>query len=120
MIEKVNLAEKLGRVDRPWTPKIVGAANGQHLKVVRLEGEFVWHAHDDADEVFFVLSGTLELQLEDGVVRLGPGELAVVPRGVRHCPRAAGPVEALLLEPAGTVNTGDAGGEKTVADPEWI
>lgn len=120
MIEIISLAAKLAQFRSHWDPKIIAGLNGQHLKLAKLQGEFVWHAHADADELFLVLHGTLEMQLRDDTLEVGPGELVVVPRGVEHCPRAADEVHVLLMEPAGTVNTGDAPGERTVSDPEWI
>lgn len=102
-----------------WSPRIVAALNGEHVKVARLHGAFVWHAHPDTDELFLVLSGCLRLDFDDGAVDLGPGELLVVPRGVRHRPVAAEPCTILLVERAGTVNTGDAGGELTARHDAW-
>jgi len=113
-MDKVNLAEKLAAFDETWTPKIVAELNGQHVKVAKLEGEFVWHAHEHEDELFWVVRGELELHLRDRVVTLGPGELFVVPRGVEHKPVARERVECVLFEPASTVNTGEAGGEHTL------
>ena len=112
-MQKVNLADKLSRVDEQWAPKIVAAMNDYHVKVVKLEGEFVWHTHPDTDETFLVLDGHLDIQLRDGDVGLDRGELYVVPRGIEHCPRAEREVQVMLIEPAGTPNTGDAGGPLT-------
>jgi mannose-6-phosphate isomerase-like protein (cupin superfamily) len=114
------LAEKLARIARPWEPKIVAELNGQHVKLVKLDGEFVWHRHEREDELFLVLSGALRIELRDGKVELGPGELVVVPRGVEHRPVAAGEVHVLLFEPASTLNTGDVRNERTVDSPERI
>jgi mannose-6-phosphate isomerase-like protein (cupin superfamily) len=111
----VNLDERFTHFTDQWAPKVVARLNEYEVKLVRLEGEFVWHLHDDTDELFLVLDGQLTIQLRDGDVTLGAGELFVVPRGVEHCPRADNEVRALLLEPRGTVNTGDAGGERTAA-----
>jgi mannose-6-phosphate isomerase-like protein (cupin superfamily) len=116
MDDKVNLAEKLARLDGPFQPGIVGYLNDYKLAVVKAQGEFVWHKHDDTDDFFFVLSGQLTIQLRDRDVELGPGELFVVPRGVEHCPRADQEAHVLLIEPAGTVNTGDAGGSLTAPE----
>jgi mannose-6-phosphate isomerase-like protein (cupin superfamily) len=118
-VEKVNLADKLALIDEQWSPKIVAAMNDYELRLVKVEGEFVWHRHDETDEVFLVVSGRLTIQLRDGDVELGAGELFVVPRGVEHCPRADQEAAVLLIEPAATVNTGDAGGPRTV-QPERI
>jgi mannose-6-phosphate isomerase-like protein (cupin superfamily) len=109
----VDLEEKLSAFSEHWAPKVVARLNDYEIKVVKLRGEFVWHSHDDTDELFLVLDGTLVLQLRDGDVTLGPGQLFVVPRGVEHCPVAEGEVRAVLIEPAGVVNTGDAGGPLT-------
>jgi mannose-6-phosphate isomerase-like protein (cupin superfamily) len=119
MNEKVNLAEKVGLLDGSFSPGIVGYLNDYKLAVVRAHGEFVWHKHDDTDDFFLVLSGRLTIQLRDrDDVHLSAGELFVVPRGVEHCPRADEEAHVLLIEPAGTVNTGDAGGELTAEERE--
>src|SRR3954468_23496563 len=113
MEDKVNLAEKLQLLDRPYQPGIVGYLNDYKLIVVKVQGEFVWHKHDDTDDFFLVLSGRLTIQLRDRDVVLEPGELFVVPRGVEHCPKADEETHVLLIEPRDTVNTGDAGGDLT-------
>jgi mannose-6-phosphate isomerase-like protein (cupin superfamily) len=113
MNETINLAASLATFEERWSPKIVGTMNDYKLCVVKVEGEFVWHKHDDTDDFFLVLAGRLTIQLRDRDVELGPGELFVVPRGVEHCPRADAETHLLLIEPAGTVNTGDAGGPLT-------
>ena len=115
MSDVVNLADRFAQFTDQWSPKVIARVNDYEIKAVRLEGEFVWHQHDDTDELFLVLDGQLTIQLRDREVRLGPGELFVVPRGVEHCPQAEHEVRALLLEPRGVVNTGDAGGELTAA-----
>jgi mannose-6-phosphate isomerase-like protein (cupin superfamily) len=109
----VDIAAKLAQVTEHWSPKVVARLNDYEIKVVTLEGEFVWHSHAETDELFLVVSGTLTIQLRDGDVTLGAGQLYVVPRGVEHCPRSDGEVQAVLIEPAGVVNTGDAGGPLT-------
>ena len=108
MDDKVNLAEALATFDDAFQPRIVGSFNGHKLQVAKTRGEFVWHTHPDTDDVFLVLKGTLTIQLRDRDVVLYPGELFVVPRGVEHCPRSDEGAEILLIEPQGTVNTGDA------------
>ena len=118
MDDKVNLAEKLALLDGPFNPGIVGYLNDYKLAVVKARGEFVWHSHDDTDDFFLVVAGRLTIQLRDRDVELGPGELFVVPRGVEHCPRADEEAHVLLIEPRGTQNTGDAGGELTAAERE--
>ncbi len=118
---KVNLEEKLATFDERWSPRIVGELNGQHVKVAKLEGEFLWHHHEHEDELFLVLAGALEIELRDAPsVRLGPGELFIVPRGVEHRPVAHGEVHVLLFEPAGTLNTGNVKNERTVAELERL
>jgi mannose-6-phosphate isomerase-like protein (cupin superfamily) len=118
--DKVNIADKLARFGDYCHPRIVGELNGQHVKLVKLRGEFVWHAHEHEDEMFLVLKGSFDMQFRDRTVRVAEGEFLVVPRGVEHCPKAEDEVSIMLFEPAGTLNTGDAGGARTVADPEWI
>jgi mannose-6-phosphate isomerase-like protein (cupin superfamily) len=108
-----NLDELLTRFSEQWKPKKIAAVNDYDVKLVKLQGEFVWHEHTDTDELFLVLSGRLTIQLPEREVELGPGELFVVPRGVRHCPKAESETAVLLLEPNTVVNTGDAGGEMT-------
>ena len=117
---RVVLAEKLAKFSTHFDPKIVGELNGQHIKLVKFQGEFVWHQHEQEDEMFLVISGVLEMQFRDRTERVGEGEFIIVPRGVEHCPKAEHEVALMLFEPVGTVNTGTAGGEKTVAAPEWI
>ncbi|ONM47412.1 cupin domain-containing protein [Nocardia donostiensis] len=107
----VDLNHKLSQFTDTWSPKIVATLNDYEIKLVKLEGEFVWHTHPDTDELFLVIDGSLTIQLRDGDVTLGPGQLYVVPRGVEHCPIAEGTVSAMLIEPAGVVNTGDAAPE---------
>ena len=113
-MDKVNLAEKLAGLDRAWVPTIVAELNDQYVKVVRFEGEYVWHHHDEEDEMFLVVSGRLRMGLRDGDVVLGPGELIVVPRGVEHRPVAEEPCEVVLFEPRTTRNTGNVDHEHTI------
>ena len=107
MTGKVNLAEKLALFSEHWSPKIVAAFNGHDIMVVKVKGTFNWHSHPDTDDFFLVLSGQVTIQLRDGNVVLNPGELYVVPKGVEHCPLASEEAAILLIEPAGTPNTGD-------------
>jgi len=118
MDDKVNLAEKIGLLGELYSPGIVGYMNDYKLVVVKVNGEFVWHKHDDTDDFFLVLHGRLTIQLRDRDVVLGEGEMFVVPRGVEHCPKADEETHVLLIEPRGTVNTGDAGGALTVEERE--
>jgi mannose-6-phosphate isomerase-like protein (cupin superfamily) len=113
MTEKVNLAQKLRLFDEHWQPKIVARINDNDVRIVKVKGEFVWHKHDDTDDFFLVLQGHLTIQLRDRNVELDEGEMFVVPRGVEHCPRADEEASVLLIEPAGTINTGDAAGPMT-------
>ena len=107
-MEGINLARKLATFADHWQPRTVGQFNGHDLMVVKVKGEFVWHTHADTDDFFLVLQGRLTIQMRDGDVTLGPGELFVVPKGVEHCPRAEEEVHLLLIEPSGTPNSGDA------------
>jgi mannose-6-phosphate isomerase-like protein (cupin superfamily) len=111
--EVVDIASKLAQFTDLWAPKVVARLNDYEVKLVKVEGEFVWHAHDDTDELFLVTAGELRIEMRDRTVNVGPGQLFVVPRGVEHRPAARGEVHALLIEPAGVVNTGDAGGALT-------
>ena len=104
----VDIAEKFSLFSEHWSPKVVATLNDYEIKLARIKGEFVWHTHDDTDELFLIVEGTLTIQLRDGDVTLRPGQLFVVPRGVEHCPMADGEVAAMLIEPAGVINTGDA------------
>ena len=119
MTEKINLAAKLALLDRTYEPGIVGYMNDYKLQVVKVKGPFVWHKHDETDDFFLVISGRLTIHLRDRDIELDPGEIFVVPRGVEHRPDAAEETEVLLIEPKGTVNTGDAGGEMT-AEPRIL
>jgi mannose-6-phosphate isomerase-like protein (cupin superfamily) len=118
MNDKVNLAEKLQLLDKPYVPGIVGYLNDYKLVVVKVHGEFVWHQHEDTDDFFLVLQGRVTIQLRDRNVELAEGEMFVVPRGVEHCPKADAEAHVLLIEPRGTVNTGDAGGDLTTDELE--
>jgi mannose-6-phosphate isomerase-like protein (cupin superfamily) len=108
-----NLEKALATISEHWQPHRLTSINDYDVKVVKLQGEFVWHTHPDTDELFLLISGELVIQLRDGDVRLGPGDVYVVPRGVEHCPKAEQEASVVLFEPQGTVNTGDAGGEMT-------
>ena len=116
----INLVEKIGLLGEQWSPRVVAELNDYQFKVVRIEGDFIWHDHPDTDEAFLVLEGELRIDFRDGAVLLGPGELYVVPKGVEHKPFAAGEVKMLLIEPRGVLNTGHAGGERTAENDLWI
>jgi mannose-6-phosphate isomerase-like protein (cupin superfamily) len=120
VLEKVNLAEKLALFDEPWQPKIVAELNDVYVKVVKFENEFVWHHHDDEDELFLVVSGRLRMELRDGEVIIDPGELVVVPKGVEHRPVAEGETHVVLIEPKTTLNTGNVRNQRTVDELERI
>ncbi|WP_040166798.1 cupin domain-containing protein [Microbacterium gorillae] len=113
MTDVRNLSTALQTITEAWQPHRLATVNDHDVKVVKLHGEFVWHSHADSDELFLIIRGHLVIQLRDGEVHLGPQDVYVVPRGVEHRPVAAEAVEAILIELAGTVNTGDAGGELT-------
>ena len=118
-INKVNLAEKFSLFTEQWHPRIVGELNDAYVKVGRLQGEFVWHHHDNEDELFLVVKGHLVIKLKDGDIALDEGEFVIIPRGVEHCPWAEEEVQIVLLEPKTTLNTGNVQNERTV-DAEWI
>jgi mannose-6-phosphate isomerase-like protein (cupin superfamily) len=107
-VNAINLVEKLATFTEYWQPRTVGQFNGHDLMVVKVKGEFVWHSHDDTDDFFLILKGRVTIQMRDGSVALGPGELFVVPRGIEHCPVAEEEAHILLIEPTGTLNTGNA------------
>lgn len=109
----VNIGAMLARFSEHWAPKKIAELNDYDIKIVKVQGDFTWHAHADTDELFLVIDGALTLQLRDGDVSLGAGDLYVVPRGTEHCPRADVETSVLLIEPRGVVNTGDAGGART-------
>lgn len=111
--EKVNIAQKLSLFSEHWSPKIVGELNGQHVKLVKLKGEFVWHKHDAEDEMFFVIKGTLKMEYRDRTIVINENEFLIVPHGVEHRPVADEEVEVMLFEPASTLNTGDTENELT-------
>lgn len=119
-MEKVNLREKLELIQDHWSPRIVGQVDGTHVKLVKVLGDFPWHAHEAEDELFLVVKGRLRLEFRDREVLLDEGEMLVVPRGVEHRPVADREAHVLLVEPTSTLNTGTAGGPRTVQDPEWI
>jgi mannose-6-phosphate isomerase-like protein (cupin superfamily) len=117
-VEKINLAEALASIPDHWRPRIIGEVNGSKLQLAKFQGDFVWHKHDDSEDVFLVLTGNLLVDLPDRTVELGPGELLVIPRGVEHRPRAAEEVHVLNIELMGTVNTGDAEDAGVLTAPE--
>ncbi|HCR1321351.1 TPA: cupin domain-containing protein [Pseudomonas aeruginosa] len=118
--QAINFAAKLAPFDDRWQPRVIAQMNDYQFKLVKIEGDFVWHSHADTDETFIVLAGRLRIDFRDGAVHLGPGEMYVVPRGVEHKPFAEGEVRMLLVEPCGVRNTGDQGGERTAVNDLWI
>ncbi len=119
-MEKVNLAEKFSLFEAYWSPKLVGELNGQHVKLVKVKGAFVWHHHEAEDELFLVVKGRLVIQLRDRDVVLEAGEFFIVPRGVEHKPVAEEEAHLLLFEPASTLNTGNVNDERTKEQLEWV
>ncbi len=118
-MEKISLIKKLDLINEYWKPKIIGELNDSYIKLAKLKGEFIWHHHENEDELFLIIKGNLTIRLKDGEINLGPGELVVIPRGVEHLPVASEEVQLLLLEPKTTVNTGNIKNERTVEN-EWI
>ena len=106
-IDKINIEEKLGKFTDYWNPRIVGELNNQHIKLVKFQGEFIWHKHDNEDEMFLVVAGSFTMELRDKTIQLNPGEFIIIPKGVEHRPVALKEVHVLLFEPATTLNTGD-------------
>ena len=124
-MEAVNLAAKFSQFSDHWKPRIIAQLNDNHIKLAKVEGQFVWHSHADTDEFFLVHRGELTIEMREESVTLASvtlvaGEMFVVPRGVEHRPVADAECEIVMIEPAGTLNTGDAGGSRTVAEPEWL
>lgn len=119
-MHKVNLHDKLARITEPWSPAIVGELNGQYVKLVKFENEYVWHKHDHEDELFYVLEGRLNIELRDRTIELHPGEFFVVPHGVEHKPVAVTPCSVMLFEPATTLNTGDAETNQWTRKPDEL
>lgn len=119
-MNKVNIQDKLNQFSDHWNPRIVGELNGQHVKLAKLKGEFIWHKHDLEDEMFFVLKGTLVMEFRDKTVSLTENEFLIVPRGVEHRPVAKEEVSIMLFEPATTLNTGDKNNEMTKIELERI
>jgi mannose-6-phosphate isomerase-like protein (cupin superfamily) len=119
-LQPVNLVHKASLIDQQWSPRVVAEMNDYQFKVVRIEGEFIWHSHPETDEAFLVLEGTLRIDLPQGSVFIGPGELFVVPRGMQHRTAAEGEAKLMMIEPRGVLNTGDEGGERTATNDVWI
>jgi mannose-6-phosphate isomerase-like protein (cupin superfamily) len=116
----INLIDKVSRIDGLWQPRVIAEMNDYQFKVVKIEGDFLWHRHVDTDETFIVLEGELRIDFRDGSLTLRAGELAVVPKGVEHKPYAAAEVKLLLIEPRGVVNTGDTKSDRTAPNDVWV
>ena len=119
-MSKVNFRDKLSKFSDQWTPKVIAEMNDYQFKLVKIEGDFVWHEHDDTDEAFIVIEGSMRIEFEDGSVELEEGEMYVVPKGVRHKPCADSECKVMLVEPRGVVNTGDADCDMTAPNDEWV
>src|SRR4051812_25197017 len=115
-----NLLDKAALIDKHWSPRVVGELNDYQFKVVRIQGDFIWHDHPETDEAFMVLDGELRIDFRDGAVTVRPGELYIVPKGVEHKPYAEHEVRMMLVEPRGTLNTGHEGGDRTAQNDVWI
>ena len=118
--QAINLQQKLGLFDEQWAPKVIAEMNDYQFKIVKIQGDFVWHDHPDTDETFLVIDGDLRIDFRDGAVHLKPGEMFIVPKGVEHKPYAENEVKMLLIEPRGVLNTGNAGGDLTAENDVWI
>ncbi len=119
-VDAINLDQKLSLISESWDPKIVAQLNDYHVKIAKIEGKFVWHSHPETDELFLVVEGEMVMHFRGHQLPLKRGELCVVPADMEHKPAADGVCSILMLEPAGTLNTGDAGGEKTIQEVDWI
>ncbi|WP_281557523.1 cupin domain-containing protein [Thalassomonas sp. RHCl1] len=118
--DKVNIADKFSLFDELWTPKVIAQMNQVQFKLVKIQGEFTWHSHEDTDEVFMVMSGCMSIELRDKTIRLSAGEMFVIPKGVEHKPYAQELCQVMIIEPKGVINTGDAGGALTAENDVWI
>ncbi len=116
----VNFSDKLSKITEFWQPRVISEMNDYQFKIVRIEGDFIWHDHPETDEAFIVLKGRLRIDFRDGAVSIGAGEMFVVPKGVKHKPYAEQEVHLLLIEPRGVLNTGHAGGDRTAQSDQWI
>ena len=121
MIPKtINFADKFNLFSEHWSPKILAQMNDYHFKIAKIQGDFVWHSHPETDEAFIVIQGKMKIEFHEGAIKLKTGEMCVIPKGMEHRPVATEECHILLVEPVGTVNTGDAGGEMTVEETEWV
>jgi mannose-6-phosphate isomerase-like protein (cupin superfamily) len=120
MEKAINIKEKFQLINEHWSPGIIAQMNDYHFKIAKIKGEFIWHSHADTDEVFMVMEGNMEIHLREQIIALHEGEMYVIKKGLEHKPFAANECSILMIERAGTLNTGDAGGEKTVTDVPWL
>lgn len=116
----INFTDKFSQFSDLWSPRIIAQMNDYHFKLAKIKGEFIWHSHPETDEVFIIIAGSMQIHLRDDIISLNEGELFVVPKGVEHKPVAKNECHILLIEPVGTLNTGDEGGERTLQDEVWI
>tara|TARA_Y100001970_G_C13475860_1_gene481949 strand:+ start:105 stop:464 length:360 start_codon:yes stop_codon:yes gene_type:complete len=119
-LQIINLSEKLEKISDHWTPKVIAEMNDYQFKLAKVDGEFIWHAHEDTDEAFIVLDGELTIEFPDKTVTLSKGEMIVVPKGMKHKPAAQNECQIMIIEPKGVTNTGDAGGSLTTENDVWI
>jgi len=117
---QTNFQEKFTKITDQWTPRVIAEMNNNQFKIARIQGEFVWHKHEETDEVFIIIEGTMNLEFRDGSVNLQEGEMFVVPKGVEHKPVAINECKILMIEPRGTSNTGNVGGERTQENDIWV
>ena len=119
-MEKINIKQKLSLFSEHWSPKVIAELNDYQIKLVKIKGDFVWHNHEDTDELFIVIEGKMKIEFKDGVVDLSEGEMFVVPKGVEHKPCSENECKIMIVEPKGVVNTGNSGGKLTVSNDVWI
>lgn len=120
IISPINFTDKFKQFSELWSPKIIARMNDYHFKIAKIQGEFVWHSHPETDETFIVIQGKMRIELPETAIDLEAGEMCVIPKGLEHKPIAKEECQILMVELAGTINTGDAGGEKTISQTEWI
>ena len=116
----LNLEEKFSRFSEHWFPRVIAEMNDYQFKLVKVQGEFVWHEHPETDEAFIVINGVLDIEFRDGKVTLEPGEMFIIPKGVEHRPVAKNECNMMLVEPKGVINTGDAGSQLTAENDVWV
>ena len=119
-MNKINLEQKFSKFSKYWSPKVIAEMNDYQFKLVKIKDDFVWHKHENTDEVFIVIQGTMAIEFRDDIINLSEGEMVVVPKGVEHKPCAVNECKILVIEPRGVINTGEAGGELTINEDLWI